>query len=115
MRFPPATGLICPICRGSFTPVGRQRYCSGACRASAFRRRRDTTAPVIIVAKAQPRRPITVYECDSCGARAVGEQRCETCGTFMRRVGLGGSCPSCDEAVAVSDLFDEGVMFGPSV
>jgi len=28
----------------------------------------------------------------------------------MRRVGLGGSCPNCDEPVSVTDLFDEEVM-----
>ncbi|MGH9070928.1 MAG: hypothetical protein ACRDX8_07155 [Acidimicrobiales bacterium] len=60
--------------------------------------------------KAQPRRPITVYECDGCGLRSLGTQRCETCGTFMRRIGLGGSCPACDEPVAVVDLLGEGII-----
>jgi DNA polymerase II large subunit len=46
---------------------------------------------------------MTVYECD-CGARAVGRQRCTECGTFMRRVGIGGACPHCDEPVAVVEL-----------
>ena len=56
---------------------------------------------------AQPRRPITVYECDSCGARDLGTQYCGDCHTFMRRVGVGGTCPSCFEAVAVTELLDQ--------
>ncbi len=51
-----------------------------------------------------PRRPITVYECGTCGLRAVADQRCEPCGTFMHRVGIGGACPGCDEPVTVADL-----------
>ncbi len=39
-----------------------------------------------------------------CGERFLGEQRCESCGTFCRRLGPGGPCPHCDEAVAVADL-----------
>jgi hypothetical protein len=44
-------------------------------------RRRDAHKAPIVIPKARPRRPITVYECDSCGERALGEQRCETCST----------------------------------
>ena len=61
-------------------------------------------------ASCRPRRPITVYECDGCGARAVGQQRCEDCGTFMRKLGLGGPCPHCDEPVAVVELLDQEVV-----
>jgi hypothetical protein len=50
------------------------------------------------------RMPMTVYECDGCGARAVGGQRCAECSTFMRRVGLGGACPGCEEPVTVAEL-----------
>ncbi|MHB8325052.1 MAG: hypothetical protein ACYDHB_11650 [Candidatus Dormibacteria bacterium] len=56
------------------------------------------------------RRPLTVYECGSCGERAVGEQSCEDCGTFRSRVGLGGLSPNCDEPVAVSDLLPKEVL-----
>ncbi len=73
----------CPICQRLFTPTGRQRFCSDGCRAAAYRRRRrDAGRAPAIVPKARPRRPITVYECDSCGERAVGQQRCETCSTL---------------------------------
>jgi hypothetical protein len=41
--------------------------------------------------------------------QAVGEQRCDDCGAFMRRVGLGGTRPHCDEAVSVVDLLGEAV------
>lgn len=29
---------------------------------------------------------------------------CPVCGTFCRRIGLGGTCAACDEPVAISDL-----------
>jgi hypothetical protein len=57
-----------------------------------------------------PARSITVYACDACGTRALGQQRCEDCGSFMRRIGVGGNCPSCDEPVAVSDLLDAELL-----
>jgi predicted RNA-binding Zn-ribbon protein involved in translation (DUF1610 family) len=56
------------------------------------------------------RREITVYECPDCGDRYLGEQRCEGCGTFARRVGIGGACPNCDGPVAISDLLDQAVV-----
>jgi hypothetical protein len=78
-------------------------------QGAAWRRRRQGTPPRIVVPPARPRRPITVYECDGCGARAVGQQRCEDCGTFMRKLGL-GPCPHCDEPVAVTELLDQEVV-----
>ncbi|MGH8989314.1 MAG: hypothetical protein ACRDXC_12115 [Acidimicrobiales bacterium] len=100
----------CPVCQAAFAPTGRQRFCSDACRAAAYRRRRDQNPATLVVAKARPRRPITVYECDSCGARALGEQRCADCTTFMRRIGIGGSCPCCDAPVAVAELVGQEVI-----
>lgn len=97
----------CPACGRSFTPVGRQTYCSGSCRAAAYRRRRDAQRPSAVIPTAQPPRPITVYECHNCGARALGEQHCSECRTFMRRVGVGGCCPACDEPIAVTELLDQ--------
>lgn len=99
---------FCPMCQRRFTPVGRGRYCSDYCRKKAWRRRRQPApVPVVVPAPGVPRRPITVYECASCGTRALGDQRCETCGAFMGRVGLGGLCRECGEPVAVTDLLDE--------
>lgn len=71
--------------------------------------RRAAGRPPVTTPKSQPRRPITVYECDTCGTRAVGEQYCTECTTFMRRVGTGGTCPHCDEAVTLVELFSEDV------
>jgi hypothetical protein len=114
MTSPPGhdTVTTCPVCQHPFTPVGRQKYCTDACRATAYRRRRDASRPPmpVTIPKTRPRRPITVYECDTCGGRALGEQHCETCHTFMRRVGIGGSCPACDEPVALTELVGEEVI-----
>lgn len=96
--------MACPVCGAPFTPAGRQRFCSDACRAAAHRRRRATARPVISIPEAAGRVPMTVYECDACGARAVGQQRCGECSTFMRRVGIGGACPNCDEVISVAEL-----------
>ena len=104
-----AVTMTCPICQHPFTPSGRRTFCSAACRAAAYRRRRDTRQAPIIIPSAQPRRPITVYECDTCGTRAVGEQRCPDCATFMRRVGTGGNCPHCDEPITVAELVGQEV------
>ena len=100
----------CPVCRRCYTPVGRQLYCSTACRKTAFRRRHQHLGPAVTVPAARPRREITVYECPDCGDRYLGEQRCESCGTFARRVGIGGACPNCDGPVAISDLLDQAVV-----
>jgi len=50
----------------------------------------------------------TVYQCPECEARYLGEQYCQPCGVFCRRLGVGGSCPTCEEAVAVVDLLGDG-------
>ena len=96
----------CPICAATFTWVGRRRYCSDACRARAYRRRRAATAPELPPTPPGGVRARSVYECPECGERRLGEQRCEACGVFCFRVGLGGVCPHCDEPVAVADLID---------
>jgi hypothetical protein len=101
--------MACPVCLRTFSPSGRARSCSGACRSLAYRRRRDATRASVVIPAPRPNKPVTVYECDNCGARALGDQRCDDCGTFMRRVGIGGCCPSCDEPIAVSELVDKEV------
>jgi hypothetical protein len=49
-----------------------------------------------------------VYICDTCDTRALGQQRCEDCNTFMRAAGIGGLCPCCNEPVAVAELTEGG-------
>lgn len=107
MQIPPrddggTTAPRCPVCCNGFVPVGRQAYCSTACRKRAFRRRH--AAQVTPVVPAGGRREHTVYECGGCGQRRLGEQRCEDCGVFGWAVGLGGACPSCAEPVTLADL-----------
>jgi len=96
--------MACPVCGDPFIPVGRRRTCTDACRAAAYRARKAAARPVVAVPTAVSRVPLTVYECDGCGARAVGERRCSDCSRFMRRVGIGGACPGCDEAITVAEL-----------
>ncbi len=99
--------IPCPVCGTAFTVTGRRRYCSDRCRRTAWaRRNQPPPTPVIVSPPAGSRRPSTVYECDACGLRALGQQRCEDCGTFMRQVGIGGPCPSCEDPVAASELID---------
>ena len=101
--------MTCPVCSRAFDNSGRKTYCSDGCKAAAYRRRRDSSRPAVVVPAPRPRRPVTVYECDSCGTRALGEQRCESCGLFMGRVGIGGCCPACEAPVAVTELLGEKV------
>ena len=95
----------CPICGRAFRPVGRQRVCSAACRQALWRRRHPAPLPPL---PARAPRPAMVYECPSCETRYLGQQRCDECGTFCRRVGPGGPCPHCNEPVAVADLLPAG-------
>src|SRR3954452_1565050 len=54
-RDDPAT-MTCPLCQAYFTPVGRQIYCSTACRKAAFRRRQQSPAATVTI-PAAPNRP----------------------------------------------------------
>ena len=102
-----ATIRTCPACGQAFTPSGRRRWCSDACKHAAWRRRNAPPPPQPPVPPLGRKRAITVYECGNCGMRALGGRRCDDCGTFMRAVGIGGTCPSCDEPVAIQDLLPE--------
>lgn len=93
--------IACARCGQPFVPSGRRRFCSAACRQALWRQRQPIPRPSIPVRAPQL---MTVYECPSCDARFLGEQRCADCGVFCRRVGPGGSCPHCDEPVALTDL-----------
>lgn len=93
-----AATTVCGQCGAGFIAVGRRRWCSDACRQSAWRRRRAAPRPT------QPAKIDTVYECPQCQTRYLGIQRCDDCNTWCRRLGPGGPCPHCDDLVAVSDL-----------
>lgn len=97
--------MNCVICGNPFTSVGRQRWCSHACRQAAYRRRH---APPSLPSLPPPthRRHTSIYECTSCGTRQLGEQRCADCGLFGTRIGAGGSCPHCEEPVVVEELLE---------
>jgi predicted amidophosphoribosyltransferase len=102
-----AATMPCPVCERPFEPFGRRRYCCDGCRRKAWARRHQSpVAPVVVPGPGWARRPVTVYECGHCGTRAPGVQRCEECGAFMARIGVGGYCPECDAPVAVADLID---------
>ena len=98
--------IDCPVCHQPFSPQGRARYCSDRCRQAAFRRRHQLTSPEVHVPPKGAKRAVTVYVCDGCGARSLGEQYCAECRTFMRSLGRGGYCLSCEEAIAVSELVE---------
>ena len=90
--------IPCGVCGQVFDRHGRRRYCSTSCRQAAWRRQRTApTQPTLAQVD-------TVYECDGCGQRYLGAQRCDTCNLWCRRVGPGGCCPHCDDPVAVTDL-----------
>jgi hypothetical protein len=97
----------CSICGKDFEPQGRQKFCSTPCRQTAWRRRRSAPTQPIVA------RSDTVYACPSCDARYLGEQRCDDCNTWCRRVGPGGLCPCCDEPVAVADLLTPDQLAQP--
>jgi len=61
-----ARSTSCPICWTTFTPHGRQVYCTDRCRKTAYeRRRRDTAAPQAIAASAPM--PVAERDCPHCG------------------------------------------------
>ena len=73
-----------PVCDSPFPASGRRRYCSDACRQAAWRHH-QATPPT----SANPNpKPAIVYECPTCDARYLGEQRCPDCNTFCRRLGF---------------------------
>jgi endogenous inhibitor of DNA gyrase (YacG/DUF329 family) len=100
------TTTACPVCGRAVHPVGRRLFCSDACRQADWRRRHRVPVPAL---PPHTPRAAVVYECAGCGTRYLGQQRCNDCQRFARRVGPGGLCPHCDEPVAVGDLIaDQG-------
>ena len=100
----PATGALCPVCGTPFAPIRRQRYCSAACRQSAFRTRRQTPLATFLPAPALRGKDVTVYTCPDCEARYLGQQWCHDCNRPCTKDGVGGLCPACQEPVTVDDL-----------
>ena len=99
----------CPVCQAAITSA-RARYCSDACKQRAYRLRQPDSTPVdldALTADLRRRGDLaarTVYECPTCEARFLGEQRCPDCHVFCRRLGLGGLCPHCDDPVTLAEL-----------
>ncbi len=82
------SAAACPACGQPFTPAGRRRWCSDACRQTAWRRRHPAPGPAGSGTAAPPAAAgnATIYQCPEC------------------RLGPGGACPHCDEPVAIKDL-----------
>jgi hypothetical protein len=93
--------VACAWCTTSFSPSGRRRFCSDACKQASWRARHVSPAAALAPAAGPA---TTVYECPSCEQRYLGTRRCEDCGLFCRRIGPGGLCPHCDEPVTHADL-----------
>ena len=94
----------CHVCDTAL-PTGRARLtCSDACRQALWRRRHQPDLIPPALPAAQPRRPVTVYECPHCDTRQLGDQYCQNCATFMRRLGTGGLCPNCTEPITNDEL-----------
>jgi len=98
--------IACGVCGTEFVPVGRKRFCKPACRQAAWRERHPVPLPPL---PSRAPRLATVYECPECAARYLGEQRCEQCSVFCRRIGPGGPCPHCDEPIALADLLESAI------
>ncbi len=95
----------CLVC-GEHLPPGRPRTtCSDRCRQAAWRRRHHP-APTVVEPLPAPRpaKAHTVYECPACDTRYFGDQRCDDCNTWCRRLGPGGLCPCCDEPITLDEL-----------
>ena len=111
---PPPAWPACPVCWTVFHPVGRQRFCCGNCRKTAWARTRAVPRPTVPIPPAGQRRDTTVYACGTCDARFYGEQWCHDCNQPCTRVGLGGLCPNCEAPVALTDLLDTPATSPPN-
>jgi len=96
----------CVVCGGP-RPPGARAYCGHVCRQRAYRARHaadPVTPPALPVVRS--RTATGVYECDGCGERLAGERRCPACNLYARRLGTGGCCPACGEAVTIEELLE---------
>ena len=89
---------------------GRSRYCGAACRKRASRLEEQPGQQAVLAAwtaQLRERQLLlgqTIYHCSRCDQRLLGERRCPECNVMMKKLGLGGLCPDCDELVLVSEL-----------
>ena len=98
------TTTSCPVCNADFHPIRRQRYCTPACRQTAFRRRHQHVTALPTPAPTRPLTEATIYECGQCEQRYHAQQWCHDCNRPCTRVGPGGLCPHCGDPVALQDL-----------
>jgi hypothetical protein len=103
----PGQRMCHAACGRSFPIQGRKAYCDDACRQRGFRLRQRPPDEVQLGLAARLPKTAIVYQCPECEARFLGQQRCDDCGVFMKRLGPGGACPHCEEAVAFADLIPE--------
>ena len=96
---PPLAAHRCPVC-GTPPDSPRATYCSDAHRQLAYRRRQSAPPPPPL----RPPRHLLVYQCPACEERYLGQQRCDQCNIFCRKLGAGGLCVHCDQPVAVEEL-----------
>jgi len=98
---PPLAAHRCPVC-GTPPESPRATYCSDAHRQLAYRRRQSAPPPP--PPPLPPPRHLVVYQCPACEERYLGQQRCDQCNIFCRKLGAGGLCVHCDQPVAVEEL-----------
>ena len=98
----------CRLCGDQFRRIRRQTHCSPACRQAAWRARNIATrlAGAVPALPVRHRREVTVHACTECDQRYFGEQWCGDCNRPCTRVGIGGTCPNCEEPVAVDELLE---------
>ena len=105
--------MTCPICQTRFTPAGRQRYCSGACRKTALRRRHQDQPPAPVPRQPAPGATTPSTNAPTAGSGSPASSAAPTAQIFARRIGLGGPCPHCGEPVALTDLLEKGDAMNP--
>ena len=101
------TPTSCAICGKPLHGRADQRYCSHPCRQAAHRRR--TSPPIQPPPLPDARRGVrehTIYECGDCGQRLAGQQWCPDCQRPCKRIGPGGTCPSCGDPITITELIE---------
>jgi hypothetical protein len=109
MRSPSRNTTVTACCGACNRPLptgnASRQWCSDACRQAAWRRRHQNPTPTTAeLPTGRSRRANTIYQCPECETKLLGEQRCEDCASFMRRLGPGGLCPCCDEPITIDEL-----------